>query len=86
MTTENTSWAGVQAVLGSEYQFGDDCLYKETADGHRIEVTGTCGNSYKRHFNIYLLQEGEIVGESTGVPQDDLIKEIDNMCKLSGLK
>ncbi len=86
MTTENSVWAGVQAILGSGYEIGDNCLYKELANGLRIEVTGSCGNTYKRHFNIYLLQEGAIVGESTGVFQDALAKEVDMMCKLSGLK
>lgn len=86
MTTENSIWAGVQSILGPGYEIGDNCLYKELANGLRIEVTGSCGNTYKRHFNIYLLQEGAIVGESTGVFQDALAKEVDMMCKLSGLK
>lgn len=86
MTTENKSWTGVQAILGSAFQLGDNCLYKETEDGHRIEVTGTCSDSYKRHFNIYLLQDGAIVGQATGVPQDKLNSEIETLCKFSSVK
>jgi hypothetical protein len=86
MTNETNVWTGVQSMLGEGFQVGDNCLYNDLANGYRLEVTGTCGSSYKRHFNIYLLQEGEIIGESTGVFQDDLAREVDNMCKLSGLQ
>ena len=86
MTNETNVWTGVQSMLGEGFQVGDNCLYKDLANGCRLEVTGTCGSSYKRHFNIYVLQEGEIIGESTGVFQDDLAREVDNMCKLSGLQ
>lgn len=86
MTTETSVWTGVRAMLGEDFQVGDACLYKDLTNGFRLEVTGTCGHSYKRHFNIYLLQNGEIIGESTGVFQENLVKEVDIMCQLSGLK
>ena len=86
MTTATNAWTGVQSMIGSDYQIGDNCLYKDFNDGHRIEVTGTCGSTYKRHFNIYLLKDGAIIGESTGVMQDDLAKELNYMCQLSNLK
>lgn len=82
MTTDTNAWAGVQQLLGDTFQVGDGCLYKENETGMRIEVTGSCTENKKRHFNIYVFQNGNEVGQSTAVPQDSLAKEIETICAL----
>lgn len=70
-------------ILGPDFQQGESGWYKETENGTRIEVTGSCNDKYNRHFNVYVIQNGQEIAQSTGVPQDKLAKEIEALAKLS---
>ncbi len=84
MTTEAKSWHSLQEMLGSNYKQGKKCLYKELNSGLRIEVTGTMSDEFPRHFNVYLIDGDNEIGQSAGVPQEKLLQEIDLMCYLAG--
>lgn len=70
-------------ILGPKFQQFESGWYSERDNGIRIEVTGSCHEKYNRHFNVYILQNGQEVAQSTGVPQESLANEIDTLLKLS---
>jgi hypothetical protein len=82
MSNEMNGLLSTQLLLNDGYQLGDNCLYKEMPDGYRIEVTGTANDAHTRHFNVYLFKGDAEIGQSVGVPQDNLITEIEALCKI----
>lgn len=82
MGTYDESWKHIQALVGEDFKYTNNVLCKEMPDGTRIEITGTCNDTFKRHFNIYIIQNGVEIAQSTGIPQDKLASEIDTLCSL----
>ncbi len=80
MSSESTNQV-IQELLGPTYHMEND-YWVNDENGVRIEVAGACSDTHDSHFNIYMLVDGKEVGQSLGIPKNNLTKEIASLRKL----
>lgn len=86
MSKEKTALQNAQQVLGEIYQLGNNCVYLDTDDGCRVEVTVVNDNVDTPRYNVCLMKQGEEIGRTADVAASNLRDEVDTLCFLACVK